>query len=71
MDPRTSCCLFCSVGATFSGGVCVAEWLMFEASGVSRIGIAEGVLRVLKENFFGGLKVLRMVWSFSDSALMV
>jgi hypothetical protein len=33
-------------------------------------GTAEAFLRDLNENFFGGLNVLRVVWSFSDSVLM-
>jgi hypothetical protein len=34
-------------------------------------GVVAMFLRDLKENFFGGLKELRMLWSFSDSVLIV
>lgn len=40
------------------------------SSAASEMEIALAFLRVLKANFLGGLKVVRMVWSFSDSALI-
>jgi hypothetical protein len=38
---------------------------------VSLTSAFETLFRVLKENFFGGLKELRIAWSFSESDLTV
>ena len=47
------------------------EFKVSEASTASDLWLAGAVLRFLKENFLGGLKVVRMDWSFSESDFMV
>jgi hypothetical protein len=69
--PSASWCLASSKGRSLPSGVCVSAGSLFVVLTAFEGGITEAFLRVLNENFFGGLKVLRMACSFSDSALIV
>lgn len=85
-SPNATSCSFRSPGDNLSSGVGANDEFVFDVSEVtigarrrcdaassaaSDIEIAEAFFaRVLKANFLGGLKVWRMVWSFSESALI-
>lgn len=83
---EASRCAFSSRGESLSSGVGENEELVIEvseawkggaasrcdfaSSAASFMDIAEAFLRVLNANFLGGLKVLRVFCSFSESALI-
>lgn len=85
-NPKAISCSFRSPGDNLSSGVGANEEFVFDVSEVkigarrrcdaassaaSDMDIAEAFFgRVLKANFLGGLKVWRIVWSFSESALI-
>jgi hypothetical protein len=83
--PRATSCSLRSPGDRRSSGVGANDELVLEvsdemigarrrceaaSSAASEMDMADAFLRVLKANFLGGLKVWRIVCSFSERALM-
>lgn len=69
-------CPLSALGDALSACVGAVDWFVMALSRVaialaeaSTVGAVAAFLRVLKENFFGGLKVLRTFWSFSERLL--
>jgi hypothetical protein len=85
MWPESSCCLFSPLDGDTFGGDGTSKGSRFDPSTIEigpesdcepagcpalEAGAVGVFLRDLNENFFGGLNVLRVFWSFSDSDLM-